>query len=184
MNVKQVQKLVTEQYQEKKMLGLQNQYKEYHSLLFDNSNNSDCSIVGQGSPVYFFNRLGIDIILYLQKNTRFRGSLFFEIVRNQHLRKNCYVELGHYARVSDNGIYAPYNGYLNTVGSNGNQSWNGPLYGMIVNFILSAWYMSETYFIGIKNFKGFSISRNESKYFFGTASYVEIHLGQFPNSPY
>ena len=181
LNIEQAQKLVAGQYQDKKIMRLQDKLIQYHLLTLDNTSNYDCSIVGQGTWVYFFNHFGIDIILYLQKNTRFSGEILFWIVRQQPLKNNSYIELGETSHSFGNELLFPYEGYINTVGLNGNQSWNGPLYGKITSFSFSFGGESEGHYIGVKNFNGITMSNNGSTYFFGAASYVKIQLGMFPH---
>jgi hypothetical protein len=204
MSVEKAQKLVIGQFQDKKLMELQEKLFQNRGLVMDNNTNYFCLIEGFGSPVCFYRPSWVFCYNYLPL---FLFPLLYTLVclvvyllviiaiiySFYPIKLLSCISLGNLYRVMNfdnsqlsaynngNDHYYPFLGHINTIGLNGNKRWEGPLYGAINEVGWGVFGTSSTDYIGVGGFSGINIYLPKDKVFFlGAALRVKISLGSFP----
>jgi len=184
MSVEKTEKLVIGQNQNKNLEKIQEKLIQYHLLSLDNTSNYNCTIVWEGSPFTFYHPIWIllsPLLWVLGIFGELLGQILAQTYLFHHIRLLSSIGFGDLYTVFGEDHYEPFYGHINTVGLNGNLSWDGPLYGAIRSVVWANGGGRTEDYIGATGFSGLNIVSKQGNVIFGTALHVKITLGSFPN---
>jgi len=185
LSVKQAQRLVTDKYQNPRIVKLMNKF--YNRNQRGGDENFDCLIVGKTSLTRFEGGFSFEALLdmFIRAVINHRVLIAFLLLFSMIIRAILPIELSIRKSISFGhqnwhfelgGEFYPSKGWIWTNGSNGVKQWDGSFFGQISRVEEYWGPIVLTYCVGTTEFKGIMIYPLSSgnDFFLGTASHVAV----------